>query len=252
MQWMKASVRLAMAGVLGLLFVAPARADDVAEAEKIITEALGKIKSISYKLVATSDYSAQGVTNKISQTATVQAIHAGDKWKQHADAEMSMTQGANGQESKNDSKAVSVFDGEFYYTLSESNGQKMAFKTKPDPGVSTNPFDGKALFNILRETYNIKRLPDAKIDGRDCVVLEFTPKDPAAGAAGPIARMTANYCKKTGQQIKSETFNAEGKVLQSMVISDIKLDEDIKQDRFEFKAPEGVAMIDNTKPAEKP
>lgn len=247
MQWIKASVRLAAAGVLGVLLAAPARADEVTDAEKQITEALAKIKSVSYKMAVTQDMEMQGMTLKSNSTATVQAIHAGDKWKQRLEMETAATQGAAGQETKSNSKTLAIYDGEFSYILTEAEGQKMAYKNKPEAATNPSPFDGKALFAAMRDAYNIKRLPDAKVGDRDCIVLEMTFKDAAAMAASPMTKMTTSICKKTGIQVKSEALNAQGKVTQSSTLTEIKLDDDIKQDRFEFKAPEGVNLVDTTK-----
>lgn len=247
MNLFQATARLGLTCLIGVVLASPARADDVAAAEKLLTEALAKLKSVSYKVAVTQDLEMPGMTMKSSSTGTIEAVQQGKKWKQRLDMQTSGTTTMAGEETKTDSKILSIFDGEFSYMMTDSAGQKMAFKNKPEADTNMSPFDGKALFAAMREHYNIKRLPDASVLGRDCIVLEMTFKDPAAAAASPVAKSTTNICKKTGIQVKSEGFDAAGKLTQSSILSDIKVDEDVKPDRFEFKAPEGVNLVDTTK-----
>ena len=55
------------------------------------------------------------------------------------------------------------------------------------------------------------------------------------------------YCKKTGIQLKSVDLNLAGEVVRERVVTDLKVNEDIPADRFVFKPPPGIKVVDHTK-----
>jgi outer membrane lipoprotein-sorting protein len=134
------------------------------------------------------------------------------------------------------------------YTISDVGGQKMAMKMKPSPEMAgADPLNSESAFKAMGKDFNLKVLPDAAVDGKDAWVIEATPKD--SKNAEMMTKMVTYYDKKTGLPIKSVGYGKDGKVVNTMTISDIKTNADIPADRFVFKAPPGVEVMDMTKVA---
>src|SRR5262249_17648891 len=117
-------------------------------------------------------------------------------------------------------------------------------KQKWDPKTSVNPFDALNSFKLQEQNFNLKLLPDEKVDGKPCWAIELVIKDPAARAM--MGRTVTYYDKNNGIGVKSVTTDKDGKVTTTSTTTDIKLNADIKPDKFVFKAPEGVKVQDLT------
>src|SRR5690606_22776184 len=73
-----------------------------------------------------------------------------------------------------------------------------------------------------------------------------TPKKPEEGAK---ARQVYSFANDSGILVKTvvESQNPQGKTNVIFTLTDIKLNPDLKPDRFEFKAPAGGEVMDMTK-----
>ena len=138
-----------------------------------------------------------------------------------------------------------VNDGEFEFTLTDTGERKQADKRKPDP--SQNVIDFKSGYAELKKNYDVKLLPDEKVDGRDVFVIEATPKE---AGNNPIARLVFYFAKDLGLAVKMTGHNKEGAEVIRSAITEVKLNPEFAADRFTFKAPEGIEVRDLTKPAE--
>lgn len=157
-----------------------------------------------------------------------------------------MTVKVGDHEQKMEQKLVTIIDGEFAYTLTENPMQKSAVKTRVE--ASQGPVASKEMFEALKEEAEIKVLDDEKIDGTDCHVLEITPKQ----KEGPISKMKLWCAKDSGITIRTAALAADGKPLHTQTLSNIKLNAKIDAERFKFKVPEGVQLIDMTAMGQKP
>ena len=146
-------------------------------------------------------------------------------------------------ETKTETKTLMIADGEFCYTLSETAGQKMAMKMKLDPSKNNTSKEG---FEQMHKDYNLKLLPDEKIDGKEVYVIEATPKK-AKPDTTEVSKFF--YAQETGVLVKSvmESKGEQSKSTITSLMSDVKPNADIKPERFVFKAPEGVMVMDMTK-----
>jgi outer membrane lipoprotein-sorting protein len=137
------------------------------------------------------------------------------------------------------SSILVVCSGYLVYTLTENQEEKNAVKniSKPSQCFATS----KAFFDALfRENY-VRLLPDDKVDGHEVWVIESTPKQMIGGQ--PVK--TVHYIlKDCGLRVKTTGHNVDGAQVQVSLLSDIKFDTGIKPDRFVFKAPSGVRIID--------
>ena len=129
-------------------------------------------------------------------------------------------------------------DGKFSYSLVEHAGQKVATKSKAGP---TERGEIKYIFEAMRSGSTLKVLPDEKSAGYDCYVIECTAKGPEAAA---MVRQVHYFAKDLGLDIKTIGYDPAGKVIFTTETFDIKKNAKIDPDRFVFKAPPGVQVID--------
>jgi outer membrane lipoprotein-sorting protein len=159
----------------------------------------------------------------------------------------STTKLADQPEMKEEGKSLMIADGQFVYTLNDSGGQKMAAKMKQDP--VQNNVSGKSMWDYLRKDYDLKLLPDEKINGQETYVIQASPKKPKKDAT---ERHMYWFAKDSGVVIKSvtEAKDVSNTTKVTFTLTELKLNPEIKPERFAFKAPEGVAVMDMTKAGE--
>jgi outer membrane lipoprotein-sorting protein len=230
--------RIAAVLALGVL-IAPAWADEVDDVMKKVAEAAKKLKSFSCKMeTKTSMEMGGGNFTRSEMTGTTEVVRRGEKTYMRTEIKGETLMNFGGQEQKMDSKSLIVSDGEFTWTESEAMGQKNVIKTKAEEAAP------EAQIEALRKDHNVKLLPEQKVDGNECYVLEATPKQPSMG--GPT-RMVMMMCKKTGLTLKTVGYDGDGKEMMTVLMKDVKIDPDLSADRFKYSPPSGVEVMDMTK-----
>ena len=217
------------------------RADPVEDVEKKLVEAHSKMKSYTSKTKTVQNFDMGG-GNKMSSDygGTVEWKRDGDKQKFRTEMKGTTNQSMGGTDNKMEVSVLMVSDGEFLYTLSEQMGQKMATKQKPDAAMTGDP---KKLFEKIHADNTVSILPEEKVDGVSTVVFEVVPKNTADG---PVAKSIMYFAKDTGINVKVVGKDKEGKDVFTNTSTDIKVNTEIANDRFVFKAPEGVQVMDMT------
>lgn len=228
--------------LLALNFSGVALADEIEDLEKKIEASWSKLRSLTAKMTMKTDMSAEGFKMVSDSTGTYEFLRKGDAVQFRMEMKTVGTTNVAGNENKTESTQLTVSDGEYDYTLSETNGQKHATRSKSDKDAM-NP---KAWMSSQKEMYTFKLLPDEKIEGHDCWVIEATPKAPETmGGAG---KTTSYYAKEFGMMLKMVSAGADGKPMSTVTMTDLKVNQDISPDRFVFKAPEGVTVQDMNAP----
>lgn len=235
-------------GMLGLTVVAFSAGSLVAETweevAKKIAEKSKAIKSMSYKTKMVMDVKDPNMTNKTESEGTYEYMIKDDQttlYRMETKSKSEMKY--QGGETKTNMTMVAVSDGEYIYNYSDTDGNKQATKEKY-VREKVAPVDPTSGFKQMEQTYNVKVLPDATIDGRPTFVVEMTPKDEQMKAY--VGKMVTNYCKETGLPLKMVQYNGKGEVQSTTTITDIKVNPTIAPDRFKFTPPAGVTVTDNT------
>jgi len=241
------TICLAVVLVVGCAMAARA-AETLESVEKKIAEQAGKYKTLQETMHMVSDMSfGEGMASKTTMETQMQAMRKGDKVLSRMDSKSKTVMKMGDQPAQTqEANMLAINDGEFVYTLTDAGGQKMAQKSKPDPKTAGDPLDVKRSFDAMRKSFNLKLLPDESVDGKDCWAIEAIAKD-AKDPNMPIARTVSYYEKKTGIAVKAVSYDKAGKVASTMTISDVKVNADIPAERFVFKAPPGVEVMDMTK-----
>jgi len=226
---------------LSLVFV-PARGDAIEDMEKKLVDAHAKLKSLSCKMKMTEHVElGEGIEIKSTNDGTVEWMKRGEKVLYRSDAKSSSMQKFGGQEVKTEADTTIVADGEFYYELSTQGGERFVRKDRPPATLAGS---AKSILDALRPEHELKALPDEKLDGAECFVIEVTPKKPDDN---PMSKMVVSFRKDCGVNVKTVGHDPSGKPMYTMLASDLKLNPDLNPERFQFKIPDDAEVEDLTK-----
>ena len=245
---------LARAGIvcwcaLCVVLASSAAGKTIEEVEKELVAKHGKLKSYTAKTLTKQDMAmGEGNRYKAESTGTMEWAQRADKVLYRMEMESTSVTTISKKETKSKTTATMVCDGEFITSLNDMDGRKMAFKSKVDPSQSG---DVKATFKGWKKEYDLKLLPDEKIEKQACYVIEATPKkkkdEKGAAQVNQFSRMRYWYRKDLGIVVKYVAYDKDNKPTMTSTTTDIKVNPDIKPERFKLKVPEGVQMTDMTK-----
>ncbi|MBE7506960.1 MAG: outer membrane lipoprotein carrier protein LolA [Planctomycetia bacterium] len=244
---MKSQVAKPLWTIALVLFCAgQVRAETIEDVKQKIHAKVSSYKSLEYRAIFTIDVNMPQMSMKSTTEQTAQYVNNGDKILGRLETTSKSEQKMGDQASKTESKTVDISDGQFAYTVSETDGTKSASKRKADLTKELSPFNAQASFKLMEEQFTIKLLPDETVDGKAAWVLEMKAKDPAQSAL--VGRTLSYYDKESGISVKSMSFDPSGKPTTTSMTKDIKINSTINPDRFVFKAPPGVNVVDTTVP----
>lgn len=224
-----------------------ASAETLESVEKKIAQLADKCRSVEMTSRETAEMSGNGITMVTVTDSRFQCVRKGGaKVLARQESKVKRTiKMAKQRDQTEEGTTLVICDGQFIYVLTHAEDQQTATKSSANDQSDMNPLDAKASFERLHKQYSLKLLPDAAVDGKDAYVIEASggKKD----APELFARVVTYFDKKTGLPLKSVCYDKSGKTLQTLVVSDIKSNIDIPQDRFVFKAPAGVQVLDMTR-----
>ena len=228
--------------VFGVLVVAGAAADENADkAIKQLDENFAKVKSYTAKTETMTDVEfGPGHTQKMKMVGTSEWMRKGEKTMMRSETGCETTKAQDGKTTTSKSKITTVDDGTYIYVLTEEDGKQTVMKSHANPTM----YQPGGYFAQLEGYYNIKLLDDMNVDGHDCYAFELTMK-PMEGVP-PSGRMVICCWKDHGITLKSESFDANGKLTSQSMTKDVKVNASIEESRFTFQVPEGAQMMDMT------
>ncbi len=235
------------ATLLGLTVMAAA--DEKADkAIKELDQAFAKINSYTARIESMTDTEfGPGHTQKMEMVGKAEWLRKGKKALMRTETKCNTIKTEDGNTTKTPSTITIISDGDFLYMLTEEGDQKTVIKSKAQSAEEHHP---GAMFAQLRSYYDITLLPDERVNGAACHVFEMKMK-PMEGMP-PSGRQLMYYQKDNGVQIKTEGFDANGKLIVSSITTDVKINADISPDRFKFEIPEGAQVMDMTASQQPP
>lgn len=219
-----------------LLSASVVLADDIKSAEKAIVDATQKTKSLSATNKSAMNTDNQGYKFSQEMEGTMEWRRDGEKFKMRMESASSSTTETGGKVTKSKGTSLMIDDGEFMYSYYNMDGQKSATKSKSTGAWDQNPFE------IWRKDWDLKLLSDESVDGASCYVIEFLAKSGSA----MTGKMVFHYRKDCGLNVKTIIYDKDGKVTTTSVSTDVKVNPSLSDDRFVFKAPAGVEVVDMT------
>jgi outer membrane lipoprotein-sorting protein len=232
--------RIALLGIFVTCAAVTSLADDLDAATQRIAEAWRKHKTISAKVNLTSRIEAEGSLSETTAQGTFEHGRRGEKPLVRMELKTKSTNTVAGQTSTSEAPVITIIDGEYAYVITEMDGKQLAQKSLINQQTTGEP---EAMISELKKEKQLKLLPAEKLDGRETIVIEATPKQP--GAAGMTSREVYWFDVQTGLLTKMAGNGPDGKQIMEMTYTDIKTDVDINPSRF--KLPEGVEILDQTR-----
>lgn len=231
-------------GLVALALTGVAKAETLEEVEKKIATAAEKVKSYTAKSEQLTEMSmGDQYKMKSESKGTYEYMRKDDKHLMRMESKgVTITKIGDQPEKKINQKSTVVSDGEYMTTLTEGDDdQKQAIKMKADKAA----YNPKAIFDSMRKDYDLKLMPDEKVDGKDCWLVEATPKKEEPGS--PVGKIRMWFRKDLGMTVKNVVLDKKGKPTTTVTMTDIKTDVDIKPERFKLEIPKGVEVMDMTK-----
>lgn len=226
----------ALIPMLAVLTIAARAADTLEQIEAAMKKNWDGFSSLSMDSETTMDQTSEQFSMKMNSTTSTEMAKDGTKWKSRSEGKTTTTQKiATQPETTTTANSLTVSDGVYMYSLTESNGVKQATKMKVP---ANKDYAGDSWLKTMREHYDLKVLPDETVDGIACWVIEATPKQPGQGPG------TYFFSKQHGMMVKFINKGPDGKVLSTMTTKNIKVNPSIPADRFVFTAPAGVTVMD--------
>jgi len=215
-------------GLLMAVFASTAvYAEDSLEAvQKKIEEKWAKVESMTAKMKMNMNMKSP---EPIKTDGVIEFLREGGKEKFRM--EMQFEQNMQGNTMKVSS--TTIYDGDFAYSVTDMMGQKMAVKQKSD--VLQGVPGGRAMFERMSKTHDLKVLPDAKVDGKDVAVIEAKIKSPDPGGVGAY-RM--NFVKDTGVLIKTVGIDEKGEAVMEIAFEDVKVNPKLDPSDSSCPSPE--------------
>jgi outer membrane lipoprotein-sorting protein len=216
-------------------------ADDLESVQKELAAKGAAMKSCTYKSTSTI-VSEAPVKSRTETVGTDEMLKKDGKWLHRMDSKSTTVMEVGGEEQKTESTVLVVSDEKYTWTLTDSQGRKVVVKNKLAEGQNMAVGEG---FEALRKDYDLKLLPDETVEGKPAWVIEATPKK-GTPAAQTGMTMRYYYDKGSGMMVKMAGKTVDGKTTMTSIVKDLKVNPDISADRFVFKVPEGVHVIDMT------
>ena len=223
---------------------AMAAGDTLESVEKTIIQQGQKINSMSWKSTYHTD-NAYGSTKMHSEgQSTYENMKKGEKVLYRMETAYTAVTETDGSKQTTKGTSLTICDGEFTYTYSDTAGTKSAMKQRAQAPVGGGV--NQSYFDTMAQTYNLELLPDAKVGSSSTYVIRAVPKQSSPTMEG---EQLLYFDKATGMMLKSVAKNTDGKVTMESTTTDLKIDPAISADRFVFQVPEGVTLMDLTQQA---
>lgn len=231
-------MRFATAMVVSLVIIPSiALADELATVQKSIVENFRKLKSVRCKTKSVIEMSAEGFKQNSTGEGVMELVRRDGKMFLRQETKESGSTEMAGQSQKTEGTNLMISDGDIIWTLTESNGQKNATKMKATADWDIDPFEAG------KEHFEYKLMPEEKVDGVDCYVMEMKSKSPDAASQG---RALQYITKDHGFTVKQVTFDPTNKPISTVTMTGVEYNVDINPDRFKFTPPAGVEVMDMT------
>ncbi len=142
---------------------------------------------------------------------------------------------------KFDTSGTTISDGKFTSGLSVIGSEKRVLKQKVE-ALDDLP-GGKTFLTNLKRMYDFSLLPDDTLEKNAVYVLGAVPKK---GPRVGVVRMKLYFDKTTGVLRQRVGVNSQGENVHTVSYKNFKIDVPIDSERFVFKMPKNVEVIDRT------
>ncbi len=228
-----------------LVFVcieSPPTTGSLEEAEKNIIERFNAIHSLAATMTNEESQEKDGKRTTVIITRQVEWVRKDQGFFYRAETRTKMTQAGGGEKSSREFSSTTVSDGERVVRLTEQDGAVTAVQRKAD--VTETP-DVRAMFEELRKDSKLKRFPDVKVGTDDCYAIQVIPKE---RKGSDISQTMIYFRKDIGLDVRTVVYGKDNKPIFTSTTTKVRPNLEIPADRFAITLPDGVQLIDQTRP----
>lgn len=230
-----------------LAFSGVSLAVELDEAAEKLIEAQSKLKTYSANIKSTHNVSK---TMKYESEGHYDWMRSGDKILYNQEVHRTGTHDFDGEKMIVKEHRSVLCDGKNIYMINHENGN--VIKQNFDPESFESMDTGFILDQLTARHSELTVVKEEKVEGHDCYVLEGVDswKDDEENEDDPMITVTKWrywFAKDIGMLIKEVGYDKKGTEAQVREYTNIKVNPDIKADRFAYKAPANVNLVDETK-----
>lgn len=214
-----------------------ASADTLESVEKKIAERSKSVTSLTAVMKAVIHANGPGYKSRSVMEGSYEYAVKADNTLYRSETTTTTHTEAAGQTTTMKATTLAISDGQYACSLTEANGQKTATRTR----MVKTPADP---FSSYRGTHKLRLLPDETLNGQPTWVIEAVPKTLSSPTSKE--RTVVWFDQGTGWMVKTVSYDATGTPATTMTYTNLKTGVPIKENRFEFKAPPGVTVMDIT------
>jgi outer membrane lipoprotein-sorting protein len=243
---------VAVVGVVALGYVGyqkgwfPGRGESIEQVEGKIIDFLGKANTYTADLQVTGQTKQQGMNLGVNGGATLEYMKKDGKPLFRVEGAVSVS----GAPMPMDVTLLGVSDGANLHMQTGVMGQQMVMKFPVPASADITPDAAKKAFEDLHKEFDVKLLPKETLDGVEAYTFELTPKpgsDIAASAqkAGQdFGKVKAQFTKDFTTQMRVALLDKSGAPQFTLSVKNMNLSPTLSPDRFAFKPPDGVTVMD--------
>jgi outer membrane lipoprotein-sorting protein len=237
---------------LAVALAMPAVADSADHVREKIEKAYSTLKSYTCKCKVNSNMEGPGYSIRTSADGTIEWARKGERSQVRAEMVSSIEQSIQDTTGRQTLKSSTYSDGQTLWAVTEQDGR--IHITKSADVQSRDQSAWQIISNAGYSEPSLKVLPEEKLDGADCFVIEVTGKVMGAdGEEGSRGRAVVHFRKDCGLAVKFVSY-VNDKMISEITLTDLKINPEIKPERFEYKPPAGAQVQDltNLPAGEKP
>ncbi len=222
-------------------------AEDLDTLEKKIEDAWNKSKSLTAKMTLSSRLSVADSIVTATGEGTYDFLRQGGKLLSRTEFRSSTLQKTATEENRFEQHWLAISDGQTSQTLIETTGgEPRVVKAKVVPQQTGDP---QALIESLRREAALAVLPADTVDGRKVHVIEAILREVAPFSPG---KQQFSFDQESGFMVRIVGLGEDDLPMSTVTYSDIKVDVPVPPERFTLNVPEGVEVVDETKPESQP
>lgn len=217
------------------------------DVERQLAEKARQVRSVQYRLRESAQRKGELGLTRTHTEGSVEVQRDGELVRFRIELENELLTTVDGQEQQFQNAVESICDGRVVYTLQDQGGVRRAFRSRYTPQM--NPLDPANMFAGLRKTFDLRLVGEGKVDERPAWIVDATLRLPDIE---PIVKRRLYLARDTGIVLRTVGYDvADEPIMESNVIG-LKIDAPIDADRFVFRPPPGVEVIELDAPTSAP
>lgn len=213
----------------------------VKDVERKLVDAFAHLQSYSGKLSTHVEVTNKDGRQRHDMEWEIHWMRKGDQVLFRKEGQGTSLSEFEGKDIKTTDHYLHICDGKYNFAFNPAQPH-YATKQDAEPGW-LNPV--KADFDRMGREGTLKLLPDETVSDVNCYVIEFIPTEKRPDDL--FDKSHHYYARDSGIEMKSLSFDQEGKVTHSKIMADLRINGPIKPEFLEVELPEGIELIDQTK-----